>query len=222
MDSSNISPYQSSGVLKEHESGVFIMEFSHTWKEELQGASYCNDMGEMTFMIKDTTEVTMEMKNFPSIGDPSGHLPYVGGLDEHVTIAEFRSSGGFVSVNKRSGAGPPVFTGATPGITHVADATALTSTDPPVIDTWNSDSGDVPLAKTRENIFIESDNGDPSKSHATAGPTPLTNAVKGRPMVTNDFYHEPFIFMEMDRDVGDLVASPFTIRIWAEFLGIRQ
>ncbi|GKC06799.1 hypothetical protein Tco_0998409 [Tanacetum coccineum] len=118
-------------------------------------------MGEMTFMIKDTTEVTMEMKNFPSIGDPSGHLPYVGGLDEHVTIDELsseaqyldlsgnqgaimgvnrackkqhtllsgrsrfhtdssRSSGGFVSVNKSSGAGPSVVAGATPSIVHVA------------------------------------------------------------------------------------------------------
>ncbi|GJX39179.1 hypothetical protein Tco_0252482 [Tanacetum coccineum] len=87
------------------------------------------------------------------------------------------------------------------------------STDPLVIETWNSDSNDVPPAKTKENIFVESDNGDPSKSHATVGPTPPTNAVKGRPMVTNDFYHEPFIFKETGRDVRDLVASPFTTRI---------
>ncbi|GJY52367.1 hypothetical protein Tco_0443214 [Tanacetum coccineum] len=32
-------------------------------------------------------------------------------------------------------------------------------------------------------------------------------------MVTNDFYHETFIFKETDKDVRDLVASPFTIRI---------
>ncbi|GJT62341.1 reverse transcriptase domain-containing protein [Tanacetum coccineum] len=90
---------------------------------------------------------------------------------------------------------------------------ALTSTDPSVIETWNSDSDDVPSAKTKENIFVESNNGDPSKSRAAAEPMLLTNAVKGRPMVTNDFYHEPFIFKETDKDVRDLVASPFTIRI---------
>nr|GEU40941.1 hypothetical protein [Tanacetum cinerariifolium] len=59
----------------------------------------------------------------------------------------------------------------------------------------------------------ESDNGDPSKSRATTGPMPLTNAVKGRPVVNNDFFHDPFIFKELDRDVRDLVASPFTTRI---------
>nr|GEW41139.1 reverse transcriptase domain-containing protein [Tanacetum cinerariifolium] len=84
--------------------------------------------------------------------------------------------------------------------------------DPPVIEPWNSDSDDVPV-KARENIFVERDNGDPSKSRATTGPTPLTNAVKGKPVVNNDFYHEPFIFKESDRDVRDLVASTFTTRI---------
>nr|GEW98797.1 reverse transcriptase domain-containing protein [Tanacetum cinerariifolium] len=57
----------------------------------------------------------------------------------------------------------------------------LTSTDPPVIEPWNSDSDDVPV-KVRENIFVERDNGDPSKSRATTGPTPLTNAVKEKPV----------------------------------------
>ncbi|GJT62342.1 hypothetical protein Tco_1005875 [Tanacetum coccineum] len=88
--------------------------------------------------VMDTIEVTMETKNFPSISDPSGHLPCVGGLDEHVMIDELSteaqnlnlscnqgaiSSGGFVSVNKSSGAGPSVFASATPGIAHDADAT---------------------------------------------------------------------------------------------------
>ncbi|GKF48503.1 hypothetical protein Tco_0141754, partial [Tanacetum coccineum] len=149
-DSSNISPYQSYGVLNEHESGVFVTELSRTWKNSKEHLN-----------VMDTTEVTMETKNFPSIGDPSGHLPYVGGLDEHVTIDELSceaqyldlsgnegaimgvnrackkqhtlrsgrsrfhtngsgSSGGFVSINKSSGAGPSVVAGATPGILYVA------------------------------------------------------------------------------------------------------
>ncbi|GJW94208.1 hypothetical protein Tco_0173880 [Tanacetum coccineum] len=86
------------------------------------------------------------------------------------------------------------------------------STDPPIIKPWNSDSDDVP-AKARENIFIGSDNGGPPKSHATTRPTPLTDAVRGRSVVNNDLYHEPFIFKESDKDVRDLVASPFTTRI---------
>ncbi|GJS36644.1 reverse transcriptase domain-containing protein [Tanacetum coccineum] len=72
QDSSNISLYQSFKVPNEHESGVFITELSH--------------VAEMTLMIKDTTEVTLETNNFLLISDLSGHLPYVGGLDEHVTI----------------------------------------------------------------------------------------------------------------------------------------
>nr|GEZ16395.1 hypothetical protein [Tanacetum cinerariifolium] len=74
-------------------------------------------------------------------------------------------------------------------------------TDPPVIEPWNSDSDDVP-ARARENIFVKSDNVGPPKSRATTRPTPLTDAVKGRQAVNNDFSHEPFIFKESDRDVG--------------------
>ncbi|GKA00959.1 hypothetical protein Tco_0673624 [Tanacetum coccineum] len=94
----------------------------------------------MTFMIKDTTEVTMETKNFPSIGDPFRHLPYVGGAivgvnrackkqrtlrsgRSHFHTDGSRSSGGFVSVNKSSGAGPFVPAGATPSIAYAGDAT---------------------------------------------------------------------------------------------------
>ncbi|GJX31596.1 hypothetical protein Tco_0241451 [Tanacetum coccineum] len=76
----------------------------------------------------------MGMKNFPSIGDPFSHLPYVDGLDKHVMFDELSTeaqyldlsvgqSGGFVFVNKSSGAGPFVVAGATPRIAHAADAT---------------------------------------------------------------------------------------------------
>ncbi|GKB85418.1 hypothetical protein Tco_0957690, partial [Tanacetum coccineum] len=84
--------------------------------------------------------------------------------------------------------------------------------EPTVVANEAGGPNDVPV-KTRENIFVESDNNGPPKSRATTRPTPITDAVKGRLVVNNDFYHEPFIFKESDRDVRDLVASPFTARI---------
>ncbi|GKE80053.1 hypothetical protein Tco_1550053 [Tanacetum coccineum] len=89
----------------------------------------------------------------------------------------------------------------------------LTNTELPVIEPWNSDPDNVPLAKARENAFVESDNGDPSKSRATTEPTQLTNATKRKSVANNDFYHDPFVFKESDRDVRNLVASSFTTRI---------
>ncbi|GKD24105.1 reverse transcriptase domain-containing protein [Tanacetum coccineum] len=89
----------------------------------------------------------------------------------------------------------------------------LTNTEPPIIEPWNSNSNNMPLAKARENAFVESDNGDPSKSSATTEPTHLTNATKRKPVANNDFYHEPFVFKELDRDMRNLVASSFTTRI---------
>ena len=89
----------------------------------------------------------------------------------------------------------------------------FTNADPPIIEPWNSDSDDVQPGKTKENAFVESDNGDPSKSWDAVRATPLTNTGKEKPTLNNDFYHEPFVFKESDRDVRDLVASPFTKRI---------
>ncbi|GJW34757.1 reverse transcriptase domain-containing protein [Tanacetum coccineum] len=83
-----------------------------------------------------------------------------------------------------------------------------TSTDPLVIVPWNSDSDDVPV-KARENIFIETTMVVPLKVVTM----PLLDVVKRRPVVNSDFYHEPFIFKESERDVRDLVASSFTARI---------
>ncbi|GJT80138.1 hypothetical protein Tco_1054480 [Tanacetum coccineum] len=103
-ESSNISPYQRFEVPNEHEIGVFVTELSRTWKEELQGASYYNDVAEMTLMIKDTIEVTLETNNFPLIGDPSGHLPYVGGLDEHVTIDGLSTEAQYLDIYGNQGA----------------------------------------------------------------------------------------------------------------------
>ncbi|GJU92858.1 reverse transcriptase domain-containing protein [Tanacetum coccineum] len=89
----------------------------------------------------------------------------------------------------------------------------LTNADPPVIEPWASDLDDAQPVKAKENVFVESDNNDPSKNRGTIGATPLTNTVKGKQAVNNDFYHEPFIFREPEKDVRDLIASPFTKRI---------
>ncbi|PWA42661.1 hypothetical protein CTI12_AA542590 [Artemisia annua] len=52
---------------------------------------------------------------------------------------------------------------------------AFTNADPPIIEPWNSDSDDVQQGKAKENPFVESDNGDPSKSRDAVRATPLTN-----------------------------------------------
>ncbi|GJZ16512.1 hypothetical protein Tco_0552189 [Tanacetum coccineum] len=89
----------------------------------------------------------------------------------------------------------------------------MTNVDPPVIEAWASDSDDVQPVKAKENAFVESDNNDPSKNQGAIGVTPLANTVKGKPTVNNDFYHEPFLSKESEKDVRDLVASSFTKRI---------
>ncbi|GJU81276.1 hypothetical protein Tco_1283641 [Tanacetum coccineum] len=53
----------------------------------------------------------------------------------------------------------------------------LTSTDPPVIEPWNSDSDDMPV-KAISYIFVESDNGDPSKVMPPPGQRPLPMRLK--------------------------------------------
>ncbi|PWA58033.1 hypothetical protein CTI12_AA405050 [Artemisia annua] len=107
----------------------------------------------------------------------------------------------------------------------------FTNIDPPVIEPWNSDSDELHPGNAKENAFVESDNNDPSKSRAAIGGTPLKNTAKERPVLNNDFYHEPFVFKEVEKDVRDLVASPFSKRIrdydmpdepaWCRFFQIR-
>nr|GEX42501.1 hypothetical protein [Tanacetum cinerariifolium] len=62
----------------------------------------------------------------------------------------------------------------------------------------------------KEDAFVESDNNEPPKNRGTVGAMPLTNMIKEKQAVNNDFYHEPFIFKESEKDVLDLVASSFT------------
>nr|GEU71194.1 hypothetical protein [Tanacetum cinerariifolium] len=56
-------------------------------------------------------------------------------------------------------------------------------------------------------------NGGVKIEEGTFGVTLLTNMVKEKQAVNNDFYHEPFIFKESEKDMHDLVASLFTKRI---------
>ncbi|GKF04570.1 hypothetical protein Tco_0035238 [Tanacetum coccineum] len=69
----------------------------------------------------------------------------------------------------------------------------LTNVDPSVIEPW----------------VLDSDDAQPG----AIGVTPLTNTVKGKPTANNDFYHEPFLSKESEKDVRDLVASLFTKQI---------
>ncbi|PWA89901.1 gag protein [Artemisia annua] len=89
----------------------------------------------------------------------------------------------------------------------------LADVDPPVIEPWNSDSDELHPGNNKENAFVESDNNDPSKGRVTIGGTPLKDTAKKRSELNNDFYHEPFVFKEAEKDVRDLIASPFTKRI---------
>lgn len=82
--------------------------------------------------------------------------------------------------------------------------------DPSIIEPWNSDSDDVHLGKTKDNIAIESEHADRTKGHRSNA-TP--NTRKGKLTLIIAFYHEPFIFRETYINVRDSVASLFTKRI---------
>nr|GEW95853.1 reverse transcriptase domain-containing protein [Tanacetum cinerariifolium] len=89
----------------------------------------------------------------------------------------------------------------------------LTNADPPVIEPWALGSEDAQPVKAKENAFVESDNNEPPKNRGIVGATPFTNMIKEKQAVNKDFYYEPYIFKESEKDVRDLVASPFTKRI---------
>nr|GEU71190.1 reverse transcriptase domain-containing protein [Tanacetum cinerariifolium] len=70
----------------------------------------------------------------------------------------------------------------------------------PIILFVASDSDDAQPVKAKENAFVESDNNEPPKNRGNVGATPLTNMIKGKQAVNNDFYHEPFIFKESKKE----------------------
>lgn len=79
-----------------------------------------------------------------------------------------------------------------------------------VVELWNSGLDDIHLGKGLDNLFVESDNTDQARARTTVG---AAAATKGKQALNTVFYHEPFTFKELDRDVRDLVVSPFTKKI---------
>lgn len=89
----------------------------------------------------------------------------------------------------------------------------LISADPSVVEPLISDSDDVRPGKAKEPAFVRSHNNDPSNNQVVIKATPLTDTIKKRSETNNDFYYEPFVFKESNRDVCGLVTSMFTKRI---------
>ncbi|GKF60824.1 hypothetical protein Tco_0177610, partial [Tanacetum coccineum] len=82
-----------SGLQDEQVARMYTTAVSQTWNEGLQETSFYNDVGEMTFLLKDTTEMTLETKKIPVVGDPFGQPPDIGGLDDHVMVDELSAEG---------------------------------------------------------------------------------------------------------------------------------
>ncbi|GKC40561.1 hypothetical protein Tco_1052945, partial [Tanacetum coccineum] len=63
----------------ERGSSLFMEEVNCAWKGELQ-ESY-NDASMMSYLMEDTTELTLETKNVAVLSDPFGHPPDVSSID---------------------------------------------------------------------------------------------------------------------------------------------
>ncbi|GKE12931.1 hypothetical protein Tco_1416482, partial [Tanacetum coccineum] len=83
--------------------GVYATGVLHSWNEGLHETSLCTDVGEMTFLLKDTTEMTLEIKKIPVGGDPFCQPPDVGGLDDHVMMDELSVEGQYVGSSGTQG-----------------------------------------------------------------------------------------------------------------------
>ncbi|PWA76055.1 gag protein [Artemisia annua] len=78
----------------------------------------------------------------------------------------------------------------------------------PTVEPWNSDSEEAHPSKALGKTFVESDGADPTIA------IPLgSNDTKGKTTQNVEFYHQPFVFKEPNRDTRYLIASPFTSRI---------
>ncbi|GKD15900.1 hypothetical protein Tco_1205058, partial [Tanacetum coccineum] len=73
----------------------------------------------------------------------------------------------------------------------------------PSRESWNSDSKEAHPSKALGKTFVENEDVEPI----------LANNTKGKGTQNMEFYHQPFVFKEPNRDTKDLVASPFTNRI---------
>ncbi|GJX56291.1 hypothetical protein Tco_0286188 [Tanacetum coccineum] len=77
----------------ERGSSLFIEEVKCVWKGELHETSFYNDASMMSYMMEDTTKLTLEMKNVPVLGDPSGHPPDVEVSDLCATSSTYLNIG---------------------------------------------------------------------------------------------------------------------------------
>nr|GEY75108.1 hypothetical protein [Tanacetum cinerariifolium] len=85
---------------------------------------------------------------------------------------------------------------------------SLPTTRNPSGEPWNSDSEEAHPSKALGKTFVEHDEMEPIRA------TPLdANNTKGKGTQNVEFYHQPFVFKETNRDTKDLVSSPFTNRI---------
>ncbi|PWA39704.1 reverse transcriptase domain-containing protein [Artemisia annua] len=85
---------------------------------------------------------------------------------------------------------------------------SLATNGNPTVEPWNSDSEEAHLSKALGKTFVESDGADPTTA------IPLgSNDTKGKATQNVEFYHQPFVFKEPNRDTKYLIASPFTSRI---------
>lgn len=58
------------------------------------------DIGEMTLLMQDTTEMTLETNNLPLAVDPFGHPPDVGGLDDQFLVDDLPTEGHGVGTSR--------------------------------------------------------------------------------------------------------------------------
>ncbi|GJZ57147.1 hypothetical protein Tco_0612641 [Tanacetum coccineum] len=94
-----------SGLQDDQAAGVYATGVLHSWNEGLHETSLCTNVGEMTFLLKDTTEMTLETKKFPFVGDSFGQPPDVCGLDDYVTMDELSAEGQYVGSSRTQGVG---------------------------------------------------------------------------------------------------------------------
>ncbi|GJT60432.1 reverse transcriptase domain-containing protein [Tanacetum coccineum] len=89
---------------------------------------------------------------------------------------------------------------------------AYNNDDHPVLELWRSDSEGSPEEAIRQAPKETTLQAKPSKKSRFTTEN-LNNLPKQRPVSNANFYNKPFTFTEMQKDVCNLMASPFTSRI---------
>ncbi|GKF35558.1 reverse transcriptase domain-containing protein [Tanacetum coccineum] len=95
---------------------------------------------------------------------------------------------------------------------EVNPTSAYNNDDHPVIEPWRSDSVGSPEETIRRAPEETTLQAKPSKKSQFTTEN-LNNLPKQRPVSNADFYNKPFTFTKTQKDVLNLVASPFTTRI---------